>query len=226
MYNTETPTRAQLPSSGQLMRSTVMAFIAAAAILVAVVLPAEYGIDPTGIGRVLRMTEMGEIKQQLAAEAAADAAGTPTLTSAPTPTSTSTAPMAAATSNAGTVTPELPTVVSKDPNTQTAPARWRDELTFTLTPGEGKEIKLRMAEGKTAEFEWIVMGGSVNFDTHGDGGGQSISYEKGRNVPADDGELVAAFTGNHGWYWRNRGPSDVKVVLRTRGDYTDIKQVQ
>ncbi|MBT9466261.1 MAG: hypothetical protein IV113_19745, partial [Hydrogenophaga sp.] len=60
-------------------------------------------------------------------------------------------------------------------------------MTFTLTSGEGKEIKLRMAEGETAEFQWIVNGGSVNYDTHGDGGGRSISYEKGRGVPADDG---------------------------------------
>ncbi|WP_241427577.1 HupE/UreJ family protein [Fertoeibacter niger] len=42
-------------------------------------------------------------------------------------------------------------------------------------------------------------------DTHGDGSGNSISYEKGRAVPADAGELTAAFTGNHGWFWRNRG---------------------
>lgn len=60
--------------------------------------------------------------------------------------------------------------------------------------------------------------------THGDALGKSISYEKGRGVQADEGVLEAAFTGNHGWYWRNRGQADVKVVLRTRGDYTDIKR--
>ena len=44
------------------------------AILIAIVLPSEYAIDPTGIGRALGLTEMGEIKTQLAEEAAADAA--------------------------------------------------------------------------------------------------------------------------------------------------------
>ena len=34
----------------------------------------------------------------------------------------------------------------------------------------------------------------LNYDTHGDGGGQSISYEKGRGVPGDEGELVAPST--------------------------------
>ena len=47
---------------------------AAGAILVLFWLPAEYGIDPTGVGRLTGLTEMGEIKQQLAAEAEADAA--------------------------------------------------------------------------------------------------------------------------------------------------------
>jgi hypothetical protein len=218
MYNAETPLRAELPSSQQLLRSTLLAAVSAIVILVAIVLPAEYGVDPTGVGRLLRMTEMGEIKQQLAAEAAADAAAAPTGSAA--------SPVAAVTANASAATPSAPVVIPNAAVSAQPQANWRDELTFTLTPGEGKEIKLRMTEGEKAEFEWVVKGGSVNFDTHGDGGGRSISYEKGRSVPADDGDLVAAFTGNHGWYWRNRGQSNVSVMLRTRGQYSDIKQVQ
>lgn len=80
-----------------------------------------------------------------------------------------------------------------------------------------------MDSGDKAEYSWIVTGGEVNFDTHGDGPGKAISYEKGRGVAADKGVLEAAFTGNHGWFWRNRGESDVQVVLRTRGDYNSIK---
>ncbi|RCS21305.1 hypothetical protein DUT91_25065, partial [Phyllobacterium salinisoli] len=72
MYNTDIPTRAELPSSAQLLRSTIIAMISAAAILVTVVLPAEYAIDPTGIGRALGLVEMGEIKAQLAEEAERD----------------------------------------------------------------------------------------------------------------------------------------------------------
>ena len=65
----------------------------------------------------------------------------------------------------------------------------------------------------------------MNFDTHGDGLGRSVSYEKGRRVANDEGELIAAFTGNHGWFWRNRGKADVVVTLNTVGDYSDIKKV-
>ena len=103
-------------------------------------------------------------------------------------------------------------------------AEWRDEIPFTLTPGEGTEIKLKMVQGAKAHYPWAVEGGVVNLDTHGDARGKSISYEKGRGLAADEGVLEAAFTGNHGWYWRNRGASDVKVVLRTRGEYSAVKR--
>lgn len=215
MYNSDTPSRAELPSSKQLLRSTVLAAVSAVVLLVAVVLPAEYGIDPTGIGSVLRMTQMGDIKQQLAAEAAADAA--------------TTAPAAPAQS-AGTTPPLTSATAAQAPASAAVAAapqvEWRDEMPFTLTPGEGTEIKLKMAEGGKAQYAWTVEGGAVNYDTHGDAPGKSISYEKGRGVAADEGVLEAAFTGNHGWYWRNRGQADVKVILRTRGDYTDIKRMK
>ena len=68
MYNTDLPNRAELPSSTQLLRSTVLAIVAAAVLLATVVLPSEYAVEPTGIGRVLGLTQMGEIKMQLAAE--------------------------------------------------------------------------------------------------------------------------------------------------------------
>ena len=222
MYNSDTPLHAELPSSQQLLRSTILAALVAITLLITVVLPAEYGIDPTGIGRVLRLTEMGEIKQQLAAEAAADAAGT--ATSAP--------PVTGSAGNAKDSATDIPAPAAhvaapKEPTQTAAPKiEWRDEIPFTLTPGEGTEIKLKMVEGAKAQYAWEVEGGVVNFDTHADGsGGKSISYEKGRAVSSDVGVLQAAFTGNHGWYWRNRGKSDVKLILRTRGDYTEIKKM-
>lgn len=75
MYNTEIPNPNELPSNQQLLRSTIIALITGAVLLVTTVLPAEYGIDPTRIGRVLGLTQMGEIKVQLAEEAAQHKAG-------------------------------------------------------------------------------------------------------------------------------------------------------
>ncbi|STW26220.1 Uncharacterised protein [Klebsiella michiganensis] len=59
MYNTDLPTRAELPSSLKLMQSTLMAAIVALTLLITVVMPSEYAIDPTGIGRGSRVKTNG-----------------------------------------------------------------------------------------------------------------------------------------------------------------------
>jgi hypothetical protein len=213
MFNSQAPNPDDLPTSAQLVKSTIISAIAAGAILVTVVLPSEYAIDPTGVGSALGLTEMGEIKVQLAEEAEMDRQPT---------SSSSTQP----------VTPQegsnlLDRIIREfgisAAYAQTA-AR-KDEMSVTLQPGEGAEVKLVMTKGAKANFSWTANGGKVNFDTHGDGGGENISYEKGRSVAEDSGVLEAAFTGNHGWFWRNRTSAPVTVTLKTDGAYTDIKRM-
>ena len=53
MFNAHKPTLDELPSSKDLLRSTKIAIISATAILITIILPAEYAIDPTGIGNLL-----------------------------------------------------------------------------------------------------------------------------------------------------------------------------
>lgn len=208
MYNSDIPTRAELPSSRQLLKSTIIAIIAALVILVTIVLPSEYAIDPTGVGKMLNLSEMGEIKQQLHAEAEADRqmelekSGTDDQSSS--------------------LLDGFFGLIVGAAHAQTTDAKWTDEYSYTLAVGEGIELKLVMEEGAEAEFQWVAEGGVLNYDLHGDGSGQNISYEKGRAVPVHEGVLKAAFTGNHGWFWRNRDKQDVTVKLQVRGAYSEI----
>jgi hypothetical protein len=206
MFNANRPSSDELPSTAKLLKSTGIAAVIAGALLVAFVLPAEYGVDPTRVGSVLGLTEMGRIKAQLAeeaeADAAADAAGANVSApaAAPSPTSTVEAPA-------------------------TASASRSDETVITLAPDQGAEIKLVMKEGDVARFTWTSSGGRVNFDTHADRPGLSYhGYEKG-SLQSQSGQLTAAFTGSHGWFWRNRTGETVTITLRTEGDYSEIKRV-
>ena len=209
MYNSDIPTHAELPSSAQLIKSTIIAIAAAIVILVTIVLPSEYAIDPTGVGKMLNLTEMGEIKQQLAAEAEADRQLEKKQNSTVEGKSS------------GLLGPLFGLIVSPA-HAQSASETWTDKVSFTLVPGEGIEIKLVMEKDAEAEYRWVAKNGVVNFDLHGDGSGQNISYEKGRAVPGQEGVLTAAFTGNHGWFWRNRDKQDVTVTLSVRGSYSEI----
>jgi len=228
MYNTDIPNREALPSTAKLIRSTIIAAIVALVLLVTVVMPAEYAMDPTGAGRLLGLNEMGEIKGQLAEEAAADEAAQ--MVAVPSTTEPEalqvTEPAVAEAVEEPAPSAEAAVATAEPaPEPEIAEPRWQDEVRVVLTPGEGTEFKLTMEEGAVARFSWVSEGGPINFDTHGDGGGQSISYEKGRGVPEDEGELEAAFTGNHGWFFRNRNDNDITLVLRTGGDYGQLKKM-
>jgi hypothetical protein len=230
MYNTDMPSREELPSTAKLIRSTLIAAIVSLILLVTVVMPAEYAIDPTGAGQLLGLTEMGEIKTQLAEEAAADenaemvAVQSSASQPAPDVADPISEPMAEPVAEPEVAAEPEPAPVEEAASAPAEP-QWQDEVRVVLTPGEGTEFKLTMEEGAVARFSWVSEGGPINFDTHGDGSGQSISYEKGRGVPEDEGELEAAFTGNHGWFFRNRNDQDITLVLRTGGDYGELKKL-
>lgn len=199
------------PSSASLVRSTLIAAAVAGVLLVTCVLPAEYGVDPTGVGRVLGLTQMGEVKLALAEEAASNAAAEASADSV----------IAAA--EAGTDAP----VSSADGVSSLADAADRVDTTLvTLAPGQGGEVKLVMPGGSRARYAWRITNGVVNYDMHGDSTNAPkdwfVSYKKAQRVASDSGELVAGFDGNHGWYWRNRGTRDVLVQLITSGTYARI----
>lgn len=215
MYNTQKPDLADLPTSSRLLRSTAIAVGVAATLLVTVVLPAEYAVDPTGIGRLLGLTEMGTVKMAIAREAeqeasAAAAATAPVITAQAPP-----APAAAA----------VPAPVQASAPPQQTSAGKADEMTLTLAPGQGVEIKAKMRKGASVTYVWVTDGPKLNFDTHGDGPGISYhGYGKG-SESRSEGVLTAAFDGSHGWFWRNRAGKAVTVTLKVTGDFDGLKRL-
>ena len=208
MYNANKPNPEELPSSTQLLKSTILAIISAIIILVTIVLPSEYGIDPTRIGRILGLAEMGQIKAQLAEEAEADKQKQPEPIK-----------------DQSSFLKNIQGLFVSTAYAQTTDQNWKDTLKATLAPGKWIEIKLAMDKGAVADFRWDAKGGKVNYDLHGDGSGQKTSYKRGRFVTGHKGTLKAAFAGNHGWFWRNRDKQPVTISLFLQGDYGKIKRI-
>jgi len=188
-----------LPSTSRLLKATGVALVIAAVILVTAVLPAEYGIDPTGIGQRLGLVTLS-----------AGATAEPT-------------PAAAAESDQPLSLP----LVSALNAVWKAPAAYRsDELSLTLKPGEGAEIKADMKAGDRFMFSWTAEGGAVSFDMHGEkfdaASDDFSSYWKSRAKTDGHGEFQAPFSGKHGWYWENPGDKPVTVKVKTSGFYEKL----
>lgn len=193
MHNANIPDYTELPSNKKLFKSTIIAVVSAVIILVTIVLPAEYGVDPTGIGSLTGLKRMGEIKTALAEELEADQ---PIAEVEATPN-------------------ELP--ISDQQRSET--------MSVTLGAGESTEIKITMQKNSSVDFNWSSNAAPPFYDLHGDS--KDISYhiyEKG-TAASKQGSLVAAFDGNHGWYWKNRSNTPITITLTATGSYQDIKEM-
>jgi hypothetical protein len=79
--------QAPVPSLKKLLTATGIALFLAGAILIAIVLPAEYGIDPLGTGRALHLSDLANVTEQPQKPAAALASATNASDTAPEVTS-------------------------------------------------------------------------------------------------------------------------------------------
>lgn len=178
-------------SSRTLTKATLSAAIAAAVILALFVLPAERGIDITGLGQAIGLTRMAQ-----PAEAQV--------------TVSSVNPSAAN---------DLP-IPDKQSIVKTSPYR-ADEMTLTLQPNEGVEIKAQMLAGDHYVFRW-QSSGPLTVDMHGEkphAGKAFTRYWKAADQTSAQGSFTAPFNGTHGWYWRNRGEEPVTITVKTDGFY-------
>lgn len=187
------------PSSAALLKATGIAALVAAVVLVLFVLPAEYSVDPTGIGARLGLTAIREAEDQ---------------------------ELDAATVAAVSEVTDAPPISVLDALWKTAAPFRSDEMSLTLAPDQGAEIKALMKVGDRMMFTWNAEGGGVSFDMHGEalnaGKDEFTSYLKGRDEAAGHGSFQAPFAGTHGWYWRNRGAEPVTVRVKTAGYYEKL----
>lgn len=153
MNNTNEPADVQLPSSIQLLKSTAIAAVVAMLLLLVIVMPAEYGIDPTGVGSVTGLKRMGEIKVLLAEEAAQDEEALLNAINGTAPTPPAEVVQIASPSS---------TVVAEIAEPPLANGERSDEMQVTLAPDAATEVKVTLAKGKSVQFSWESNGGAVN----------------------------------------------------------------
>ena len=202
-----TNTTQPLPSLPKLIKATALALIVAGVILITFVLPAEFGIDLTGIGKALGLTALNDSSKQT------QPASLPIEEAILIP------------SNVIAVEPVEQLSTSAVIKSE-APFR-NDEMTITLEEDEGSEIKALMKKGEQFVFAWTTDGGKVNFDMHGEqpnAGEAFTSYWKDKNQTSANGTFVAPFDGTHGWYWRNRGDKPVTIKVKVSGFYNKLYQ--
>ncbi|MCK9607979.1 hypothetical protein A1359_15730 [Methylomonas lenta] len=185
-------TKPPVQSLKSLTIASIFATLLAGLILITAILPAEYGIDPTGFGRMTGLTALS------------------TQTTATSQSLTIACP-------AQNTAENLAQNGQQPPTTQ-----WQDTVKIVVPAGEGLEYKFHLIKGAALEYSWATDGARLYFDFHGEPQGDKTGYFKSYKESTDNqssGSLSAPFEGSHGWFWENKSSSPVTVVLNTKGSY-------
>ncbi len=166
------------------------ALLVAGLVLVAFIMPAEFAVDPLGIGARVGLVDLGVTGQQVEALEQAAAAG-------------------GGAGQVAIVVPQQRPYNSETVEFTLPPGEGWIEYKYRLEQGES----LLYTWSAAAPVNW-------EFHAEPDGGpaGYAQTYEKSQGSAAS-GTLTAPFSGIHGWYWQNTGAQPVTVTLTSSGFY-------
>jgi len=185
------------PSPKRLALLVAGGFVVASLITVCAVLPAEFHLDPTGVGAATGLMGLSAAPEAKSAPASAASPGQPA---------------------AAAVAREYPTPFRSD--TIDIPLKGAEST------GSELEYKVKMKAGQTLIYSWSVVAPAEEFyyDFHSQKWPDSspketvISHKAGVGV-GGNGAMVAPFDGIHGWYLQNQSEKPVVVHLKLSGFY-------
>jgi hypothetical protein len=188
------------PSLSRLVKTAAIALATAGTLLVAVVLPAEYAIDPLGTGRRLGLT----------------AIASPPLTPIDT----------IANADSALLTPVQRGPIGDYPRPYKvdafevvlAPYEYV-EYKYHLEKGATMVYAWSASAPVVHDFH------GERSDPASDGGPAEQSFDKQDRRQAS-GSFTAPFTGIHGWYWENPGAEPITVRVTSSGFYSGAVEIR
>jgi hypothetical protein len=185
------------PSRKRLGLLVAGGFVVASLITVCAVLPAEFHLDPTGLGTATGLMGLSAAPEAKGAPASAAAPGRPG-----------------------------PTVLAREYATAFRTDTIDIPLKGAESEGSELEYKVAMKPGATLVYSWSVDAPPEEFysDFHSQQWPSPgpkevvISHKAGLGV-GGNGALVAPFKGIHGWYLQNQSEKPVVVHLKLSGFY-------
>jgi hypothetical protein len=167
------------------------ALLVAGVLLVTAILPAEFAVDPIGVGAKLGLMDLGVVGKQVDALNASAAAG------------------GSAANSASVIVPQDKAFHQETVTFTIAPG---DGMEYKYRLDKGQALLFSWRADVTVNYE-------AHAEPDGAPRGYAQSYEKSTGS-SKSGTLTAPFSGIHGWYWQNPTDRPVTVTLSSAGFYT------
>lgn len=192
----------------------IISFVVGTFLVIAAVMPAEFGIDPLGTGKLLGLNKLYEVQSGETVESVEVKAEPKEVLQRRVIT------LAGDIESEYILKQEIPAEVN-DPAPKEQYSERNDELEITVPAGRGLEYKVKIKKHGQIKYEWNSEDVTLFHDFHGDplttkGWYQSYTIAYSNNMA---GTLLAPFHGKHGWYFKNHTSKDVTVKLRVKGQY-------
>lgn len=194
-------------TSSQIIKATVIALVTSFIITIVAVLPAEYGKDYTGLGKIAGFSRLHQ-NEDKSNEAEVVTPSFKELTL----------------KNVGS-SPEVPMPIEgKNPTPSKQYEIRKDSVKITVPAGKGLEYKIAVLKYGQVKYAWKTNKGILFVDMHGDvksadkksGYFESYTVANSNNMA---GSFIAPYEGKHGWYFKNKTNQDIEVTINLTGDY-------
>lgn len=188
----------------KILALTLGSMAAAALIVFAGILPAEFNRDPTGLGKLTGVDQLWAPAENVLSTNSNSSAARPIQTSEKLPFRSDIVDIRLAAS------------------------------TEDSTGKEEVEYKVHLSQGASVVYSWEVMDIDDPEEFYAEFHGHSVATGKAMTVAyyrkatgaSDNGTLTAPFAGVHGWYFQNQSMKPVTVHLRLSGFYSLIADGQ
>ncbi len=203
-----TTNKQSLISKRQVLKSIILAFIIGMIVLIIAVLPAEYGIDPFGTGKLFGFSKLykKEVK---------------TNTSPKSILNFKKITLQDIGSNSTIIKP----IEANNPVSEEQLLKREDSIHIVVPAKKGIEYKVKMLKYGSVNYEWSTTKGILYTDFHGevkqDNPPADVFYESYTVAYSNNmaGTFTAPFEGKHGWYFKNSTDKDIVVIIKLIGHY-------
>lgn len=195
----------------KIIKATVVALLIGTIILVTAVLPAEYDIDPTGLGKAMGFSKLyqnADTEQIIEQEVVSQKAH-----------------RLLKLEDGGSKPEVVKPIEANNPPPEKQLEEREDNIQVEIPAGKGIEYKINMLKYGQVKYEWLTDKGSVFFDFHGEvkqlNPSNNVYYESYTVAYSNNmiGNFLAPFEGKHGWYFKNNGESTITINIRLKGQY-------
>ncbi|MHB1107477.1 MAG: hypothetical protein ACYCZ2_14065 [Lutibacter sp.] len=198
----------------KIIKATIIALIVGALLLVVAVLPAEYGIDPTGAGKLFGFSRLYISDDPKTLSTTFEGV-----------VSNSDFPLIKLEKAGSNSNIERPVEADNPPPAKQFEQK-NDSVQVIVPAGKGVEFKINMLKYGQMKYEWATANREVlYFDFHGEVKQEAeikdVYFESYTMANSNNmvGTFLAPYEGKHGWFFRNNSNTDVVVNLRLKGSY-------